>query len=151
MPTVGRQLSNHAETIGGLALLAFGFLVVWKGSHYPLGSLNHLGAGAVPVGVGVVLCGFGLAIAVTSGETEGPAPQISLRIFVPVILGMLSWALIAPHFGMVPATIALVMISALAQKPVRLGTAALVALGLSAGGVLVFLQALRIPLAAIDW
>ena len=151
MSAIRKAVSTHADTLGGLFLLAFGLLVVWKGSQYPLGTLNHLGPGAFPLGVGVVLCGFALGVIFSSSDRADEPPRVSFRAFFFVLLGMLAWALLAPRFGLVPATIALVMISTFAQRPFHLRTAALVALVLSAGGVLVFLQGLRIPLAAIDW
>ena len=132
-------------------LIALGVYVTWQGADYSLGTTRRLGSGAVPVGLGIAMVGLGIATLFETLRENAPPPDFALRPFMAVLLSMVAWTILAPRFGLVPATVSLVMICALAQRPMRLISAAIAAAVLSAAGVLIFLTGLRIPLKSFDW
>lgn len=140
---------NVWEVAGGVCFLLIGITVTWIGSEYPLGSLQRLGAGAFPVASGVTMAGFGIAIILAGLKAGTPPPEVSLRAFLSIPLGMLAWAVVAPRYGLIPATVCLVVICSFAQRPVRPLTMLMVAVVLSIAGTVVFLKGFGIPLAAI--
>jgi hypothetical protein len=71
---------------------------------------------------------------------------LRLRPLVFVSLGIFAWALALIPFGLVPATAALIAISALATRPFRPVSTAALCVALSAAGYLVFIWGLGMPL-----
>lgn len=144
--------SPNLWEIGAAAVVfALGAFLVWQGSEYPLGSLNRMGPGFFPVGLGIVLMGFGVALIYEVRRSEAPPPDLKLRPFVMIGAGLLAFVLMLDRFGLVPATVALTVLSALADRPVRpravIGTALVVA-GI---GYFIFLRGFGLQIEAFRW
>jgi hypothetical protein len=128
-----------------------GAAAVHAATHYAMGSLRNIGPGMFPAGAGVVLAVFGLAILAPALVRAGPRPHVEPDVAAAVLASIAAFALVVPAFGLVPATVALVVVSRLADRRGR----TLARLGLAAGlSVLawgVFVLALGVPLAAVRW
>ena len=130
-----------------VALTGLGATVV--GSSYPLGSLNRMGPGFFPVSLGVILTVTGLLIAL-SAKASGPpgahgpmAPD--LRGWACILAGVAAFAVLGQRAGLVPATFAVVFISAMGDRRNSLGAAAMLALVMVVVCVVVFVWLLNIP------
>lgn len=142
---------NGGETLAALVVLALGIFVAWEGSAYRIGSVTRMGPGFVPLLLGLILIGLGIGLVLGAVRAKTPAPRLPLRAFAAVMGAIIVFALLAERFGLVPATIGLVVLASLAERPLRPWTVALAAILLSAVGVLVFIHIFNMPLAALDW
>lgn len=148
--TPSRSL-NVWEIAAALLVFALGAFLVWQGSSYPLGSLTRMGPGFFPVGLGVILMALAVILVLEVRRLDTPPPDLKLRPFVMIGAGLIAFALMLDRFGLVPATLALAVLSALADRPMRpraiAGTAAVVA----AIGYFIFLRAFGLQLDAFRW
>jgi hypothetical protein len=146
-----RRPLNFWEIGAALAVFALGAFLLWQGSGYALGSLNRMGPGYFPVALGVILMGFGVLLLLEVKRLDTPAPDIKLRPFIMIAAGLVAFVLMLDRFGLIPATVALTVLSALAIQPVRpraiLGTAVVVA-GI---GYFVFLRGFGLQIDAFRW
>ncbi|AFT69647.1 Small permease component of tripartite tricarboxylate transporter [Alloalcanivorax dieselolei B5] len=138
--------------IGAAALLALlGLFIIWQGSDYSMGSLRRMGPGFFPVMMGSVLLLFSLLVV---WEVRREEKQENLWVPRPILMicaGFIAFAALLESVGLVPATLALVILVSLAEKPVRPVATVATAAGLCVLGVLVFLYGFGIPVAAIQW
>lgn len=139
---------NLPELIGGLAVAGLGSFAVWEASGYPIGELTRMGPGYFPLVLGVILVVLGLGIVWEGRRLETERPKPRLRAVCAVSSGMLAFGLLADRAGVVPATVALVLIASLADRRPRLVTTLAVALALAAFGYVVFIRALGLPMRA---
>ncbi|MBO1073633.1 tripartite tricarboxylate transporter TctB family protein [Roseomonas marmotae] len=144
-------MRDYGDIIGGLLLMAAGAWFAMYSGNYSMGTLRRMGPGYFPVVIGGTIILFGLLVLVPGMLRAGSLPRPEWRPFATISLSVLAFAVIVERFGLVPATIALTLSAALAEpglKPLRI---ILLALGLSALGVIVFTQGLGIPLPAFRW
>lgn len=146
-----RATKDYADIIGGLLLIAAGGWFVMHSGNYTMGTLRRMGPGYFPVLIGGMIILFGLLVLVPGMLRAGSMPRPEWRPFATISLSVLAFALLVEPFGLVPATVALTIAAALAEPGLRPLRLALLALGLSALGVLVFTQGLGIPLPAFRW
>lgn len=146
-----RATRDYADIIGGLLLIAVGGWFMLHSGNYNMGTLRRMGPGYFPVVIGGMVILFGFLVLVPGMLRIGTMPKPEWRPFVTICLSVLAFALVAEPFGLVPATVALTLVAALAEPGFRPVRTALLALGLSAIGVLVFTQGLGIPIPAFRW
>ncbi len=149
--TTGRSSLNTWEIGAALVVLALGAFLLWQGLSYPLGDLSRMGPGFFPVGLGIILLGFGAALLFEVRKLDTPPPELKLRPFIAIIAGLLAFALMLGRFGLVPATIALVVLSGLGDRPVRPLAIAGTAVAVAAIGYFVFLRGFGLRIEAISW
>lgn len=140
---------DYMDIVGGALLILFGAAVTYTSvTYYPLGTPNRMGPGMFPAGLGVVLVVLGALLALQALRRPGPRPDI--RIFSPLfVLGSIAaFAVLIEPFGLIPAIIAILLISSLADLKIRPASLAISCIGLSlfAPFVFVFLLGLQIPL-----
>lgn len=147
-----RTRIDWTDVIGGALLLAFG---LWFLAHavenYNIGMLRRMGPGYFPAALGVLVAAFGLLIMLPALFRHGELPRPAWRPLATITVAGLAFALIIEPYGLVPATIALVCIAALAETQVRLLRTAILAVCLSFMAVLVFAEGLGIPTPAFRW
>lgn len=142
---------NLPEIIVALLVVATGGFVLWEGSAYAFGSLTRMGPGFFPVMLGIVLTGIGILLVFEVARAETPRPDLSLRPFVMVTAGMLGFAVLAERLGLIPAVVALVVLSSLAERRVRPWTIALLAAALPLAGLVLFVHGFNLPFRAFRW
>jgi hypothetical protein len=143
---------DWTDLIGGGALLIFGIWFAWHANtQYDLGAMRRMGPGFFPAVLGVLVAAFGALLFVPALFRSGEMPLPAVRPLVTIIVGGLAFAWLIEPFGLVPATLALVGIAALAETKVRILRTAILAVTLSAMAVLVFSEGLGIPVPAFRW
>lgn len=142
---------NHAEIVAALLVGAIGLMMVWVGSDYIFGTPRRIGPGFLPVVVGCLIILLSAALVVEAVRTEPSPLGIELHPFLLVMLSIPAFAVLVERAGLVPATASLVMLSVLAERPVRPVRALVLAVLISAMGVAIFVYALGLPLRAIRW
>ena len=152
------------DHLGAALLIALGASVLLLGMGYRTGTLNHMGAGFVPVVLGALMIFVGLAIGVTSaapqpaaaGGLELPAAHAhsdkpEWRGWLCILGGVIAFVLIGEHGGLVPATFASVFISAMGDRQNTWKSAALLGVAMVVFGVIVFHYGLRIQFDLFRW
>jgi putative tricarboxylic transport membrane protein len=135
---------------GGLAVAVLGASVALISASYPVGTLGRMGPGFLPLVVGVVMLVLGLLIAISDVRSGAVTEEeVKLRPFVAVFAAIIAWVEIVPRFGLVPATVALVVIAAFAQRQPRILATVVTALVLSFLGVAIFIWGLGARLEAV--
>lgn len=143
---------DYSDLIGGLVLIGVGlFVALHAYSRYRLGTINNMGPGMVPFGLGIIIAGLGSTIAVPALFRAGTLPKIEFRSLACVVIGLAAFTLLVEPLGLVPAIFALVIISSLAHEDSRpvatLVLCAVLAVIVSA----IFVYGLSIPLRLFAW
>lgn len=140
---------DYVDIVGGALLVLFGVAVTYTSiTYYPMGTPSRMGPGMFPAALGVVLAFLGILLALQALRREGYRPDI--RVFSPLFVlgGIAAFAALIVPFGLVPAIVAIIVISSLADLRIRPVSLAISCIGLSlfAPFVFVFLLGLQIPL-----
>lgn len=140
---------DYMDIVGGALLVLFGGAVTYISvTSYPLGTASRMGPGMFPAGLGGVLVVLGLLISLQALRRPGPKPDV--RVFSPLFVlgGIAAFALLIVPFGLIPAIVAILVISSLADLRIRPASLILSCVGLSlfAPFIFVFLLGLQIPL-----
>lgn len=147
----GTTRLNVGEIVAAAMLTLAGIYVAWEGSNYPLGTVVRMGPGFVPVALGLMLAAIGAVLTVAVARSSDPTPKFYVAPVAWVCAGLLAFGLLAEPYGLVPATAAMVLLCALAERPVRPLSVALLIVGLSALGAVVFVEALKLPMSIVRW
>ncbi len=132
---------------GALFALIGGSVSLWAWAYYPLGSITHMGPGAFPAGLGVLLMIIGALVMLPAFFRAGPSiPMPDIRAFVFIALALTLFSFTIRWLGLVPAIILVVMTSVLADNKLGIVGSTALAVGLSIAGWLIFAVALGIPL-----
>lgn len=115
------------------------------------GETRSMGPGALPLLLATVLALLGGALAMAGPEARGKLARVNWHATGLITLGLISFALTIPAFGMVPAVFLLTLCAALADgSALSLGTLVLASV-LSALAYLVFSLGLGIAVEPFRW
>ena len=143
---------NARQIVSGALLFTVGGVTAYMGfTQYGLGQFLHLGAGAFPFLLGLLLMALSVIMVFTEFTPPAlPTRQQWLGAFA-VLASVAAFALSLDTLGLIPAVFALTMISRLAEPPFELvGTLGLAGV-LSGLAYVVFIFGLRLPLEAFTW
>lgn len=145
--------STQQDLIAGLLTIAFALLILFEASHYSFGTLFRMGPGLFPIGLAGLIFILGVALALQSlrRRKAGHAVEIRLRPVVMIGAGVILFALLFERFGIAPATLALVLVSTLAEPQWRPWRALAVAVTMTLFVYVVFILILQMPFAVIRW
>ena len=131
----------------GILFIAFGTAAIAIAVNYPVGTAGRMGPGYFPRGLGILLILIGGILAVKAMRMPGPALGFGdLRPLVIVLGSIALFGLVAPYFGMVVATVVLIMVSSYASHEFRLRTAVISAILLAIFAVVAFGYGLNLQL-----
>ncbi len=131
----------------GILFIAFGVAAVAIAINYPVGTAGRMGPGYFPRGLGILLIVIGGILAVKAMRVPGgPLRFGDLRPLVIVLGSIALFGLIAPYFGMVVATVALIIVSSFASHEFHLKTAIISAILLAIFAVVAFGYGLNLQL-----
>ncbi|MCU4652037.1 tripartite tricarboxylate transporter TctB family protein [Roseibacterium sp. SDUM158016] len=143
---------NWQDIWGGVLIIAFGAFFAWYAQHtMNLGSLRRMGAGAFPLGVGIILMILGVLIVLPALRKPGPKIEFAIRTPLIILAAVCAFAFCVPRLGVVPAIFATVFISSLADRRLTPLFSFLVSISLSAAIWLLFVQGLNLPIPMFDW
>lgn len=152
---------NH---YGGALMVLVGLSAIYASSTYHIGSLERMGPGYFPCAVGVLLAFVGVLIA-CSGSKEEDAAEVTgvpakdthahglpdLRGGLCIVLGVAAFQFFGAYLGLLPATFAIVFISALGDRENTVGKSALLALAMVVVAAVVFHWGLQLQLPLLSW
>lgn len=153
MSTVSRaQTSSLQDLVAGLLSIALGLSALVAASRYPMGTVLRMGPGFFPSAIAALIILLGLVLIGAAFRSRPRRPNATLRIR-PVLmigLGVLVFALLLERAGLIPATLALVLLSSLAEPQWRPWRAAVLAVAMTALVYVIFILVLQIPVAAVS-
>lgn len=143
---------DYRDIIGGalLVLVGLGF-AAYAFANYELGTINRMGPGMFPMALGVILAGFGFMQALPAFFRTGVIPEI--RIWTPlfVLSGIAAFAMLVRSFGLLPAVIAVVVISSFAELKIRPVSLLILTGSLCLISWLIFSVGLGLPMPMFRW
>lgn len=143
---------DYKDIAGGALLVLFGLgFSLYAMGHYDLGTLRRMGPGMFPAALGFVLAFFGVLLLVPAFFRPGVRPEI--RIWTPlfVLSGVAAFALTIRPFGLIPAILAVVIISSFAELKFRPLSLAILCAVLCLIAWLTFRVGLGLPMAMFRW
>ncbi len=144
------------DYVGGALMVLLGLAAILEGRTYQVGSVSHMGPGFFPVWLGAILACSGLAIIVYAklfiprDEDEDMLPP-EWRAWMLIIASVAAFVGLATYGGLVPATFAVVFLSALADRDNTVLTAAVLAAAITLVCVVVFWWALQLQIPLFRW
>lgn len=150
----------NRDLVGALLLAFLGIAVAVAGYSYHLGTPIRMGPGLVPFALGLLLILIAGLIAATAGKTvprklgskkEPVDFQGSMRGWICILGGVGSFVVLGRYGGLIPASFVAVFISALGDRESNVVSSALLAVGLTLCGVLIFHFGLRLQLPLLQW
>jgi hypothetical protein len=144
---MGSIVRAPRDFFAGALFAATGIASLVIGRGYRLGTLLSMGPGYFPRMAGLLLSALGLAVMLTSLRSNG-APLSSWRtrslVLVLVSIVLFGWSL--ERFGLVAASMLLVVVACLADRGRNVFEAVGVAVALTVIAWLVFVKGLDMPL-----
>jgi hypothetical protein len=141
---------TRKDLLAGLIFIVFGALFALGATGYDFGDPVRPGPGFYPLVVGALLVVLGIAIIIRSAveDDAGPVTLPSWRAVILIVGGLVVFALTVRGAGLVPATFLAALLASLASRQTSPLGAVVMAAGLTALSVLIFVVALslRLPL-----
>jgi putative tricarboxylic transport membrane protein len=147
------ELRNNRDVWAGLMLMGTGALAVSLARDYAFGTALRMGPGWFPSVLGAALILFGLYVFV-SGLRRGEKIEgnWSLRALVALPLSLFLFGFLMERAGFVPALMVLIVGSSAAGREFQLVESLLLAAGLTAFCVVLFIWGLGLPYPLIaEW
>jgi hypothetical protein len=140
------EIRNNRDFWAGAMLIATGALSVIVARNYAFGTSLRMGPGYFPSVLGGLLILFGLYL-VAQGlrSNEKIEGNWSLRALVVLPLSLVMFGLLMEYAGFVPALMVLIVGSAAAGSEFKLTEVLMLAVGLTAFAVALFIYGLGLP------
>jgi len=140
------EFRNNRDFWAGVMLIGVGLLSITIARNYAFGTSLRMGPGYFPsvLGGGLILFGLYLAAAGLK-RNEKIEGNWSLRALIVLPLSLVLFGLLMEHAGFIPAMIVLIFGSAAAGTEFRLIEVLLLAIGLTAFAVALFIYGLGLP------
>jgi hypothetical protein len=141
------ELRNNRDFWAGVMLIGTGAAAVLIARNYAFGTTLRMGPGYFPSVLGGLLCLFGvyLVAAGLRSKEKMEGSNWSLRALIVLPLALVLFGLLMEHAGFIPALVVLIFGSALAGKEFRFVEVLLLAIGLTAFSVALFIWGLGLP------
>ncbi len=146
--------SYNRDYYGGALMILIGVAAASGSLRYQIGTPSNMGPGFFPAAVGVLLAMVGLAIALTAGlspDEDGARISPDWRGWGCIIGGILAFVVLGQYGGLVPATFAIVFISALGDRTNSVWQAFWLASAMVVISIVVFSWALQLQLPLFAW
>jgi Tripartite tricarboxylate transporter TctB family len=141
------KIKSPSDFWCGLIFLAIGVAFMLLAREYRMGTAARIGPGYFPTLLGGVLAALGLSITLPSFLVAGePLPRVSWRPLLMILISILVFGLLLEPAGLAVAVAALVVVSGLADRELRLRESLALALFLVAFSIGIFVTLLGLPL-----
>ena len=143
MPTV----KDPKDFWSGILFAAFGFAGLWFGRNYIVGTAARMGPGYFPLLMSLALVGLGGFLLARSLVIAGdPIERSALRPQLLILTAIVVFGFMIERLGLAAAVAAVALISGFAARDVRWFERLLLAVGLAAACVVLFVYFLGQPI-----
>ena len=148
-------IKRHQDRFAGGVIAAIGVAALLIARTYQVGTLRSMGPGFFPLILAVLLIGIGALIALNRERTVVDAHEPDglehpeWRAWACIVTGIAAFILLAKPAGMLPATFAVVFISARGDRTATWRSSLILAAIIAIAGTALFHFGLRIQLAPI--
>lgn len=154
LPTAAGRIWRK-DYFAGMLMLCIGAVAVHESSNYELGTLNNIGPGFFPTIISCILIALGTAIALTASKSDDSAEEGPLfpdaRGAIAILIGLIAFVVLGEHFGLLPATFGLVVVSAMGDRENSIMESIFLALGMCVIAVVIFSWALKMQFPLFNW
>lgn len=146
-------LLGYSHVVAGLGGVLIGVLAIVEASGYPLGSGTRMGPGYFPLALGalMILLGLGVLFLEGRGIAAPDIPRPAWRGLLWILLSVAAFAFLVERFGLAPAVVASIMLSAQADDDLSLKESLVLAALVAAASVAIFICLLGLPLQPVGW
>lgn len=146
------NLGRNKDALGGVLMLLIGALAAWQGTAYSMGTLSRIGPGFFPVALGILLALVGAWIVASSGSSPSlEARTLEWRAWFLIAAGIVAFIVLGTYGGLVPASFAIVFLSALGDRGNTPRSAALLALVMTVAVTVIFYYGLHMQFPLFTW
>lgn len=139
-------INRNKDFLAGLMFIAIGGGAMFMARDYPFGSALRMGPGYFPSVLGGLVMLGGVVVMIEGLVKQTPITRTwSVRALIILPLAALIFGVLMEHAGFVPAIFGLTLLSALASPQFRWVEQLLLAAGLTAGCVALFVYGLGLP------
>ncbi len=146
----------------GALMVLVGVGAAVQGFQYNVGTLTHMGAGFFPVALGVILAFLGVLIAglakrpqlrptLHEGGPLEPSSGPEWRGWFCILFSIVAFIVLGQYGGLLPATFAVVFISAMGDRDNTWVSALVLASAISLSCVVIFWWALQVQFPLFTW
>jgi hypothetical protein len=140
------------DFLSGLLFIGFGLIALYFGRNLAMGTMVRMGPGWVPHMLAYILMGLGGLICVIALYAGGElAERPKWKPITMVTLGIVLFAVLLERTGMLPALVALVLVSSLGGDEFKLVEVIGNIVVLAILCVVVFKIGLGMNIAVVDW
>jgi len=150
-----QAIQRYRDQAGGALMIAVGLGAIIEGQTYSFGSLARMGPGFFPVVLGALLGLVGVAIAASAKPTQAPKEgtvyKADWRGWGCIALSLALFIILGRYGGLLPATFAVVFVSALGDRRNSVKNAFVLAVAIVAVCVTVFWGLLQLQFPLFTW
>jgi len=147
---VSSLIRNPKDFWSGAIYIVFGVAAVVIGRDYTMGTAGRMGPAYFPTVLGTLLAIVGSIAVVRSMFASGDAVgKIALKDLALILGAVVLFGVLVRGAGLVAAVMTLVLLSAFASAKYRVLPSVLLAIGLAAFSVLVFVVGLGLPMPIV--
>jgi hypothetical protein len=154
-----KRLHMKKDYYGGALLVLVGLATVAASTHYHIGELARMGPGFFPCAIGVLLAITGILVAINAEDAPDESAALvghahglpDIRGAVCIIVATLAFLFLGEYTGLLPATFAIVFISALGDRMNTVKQAVILSVAMCVIAVVVFWWALQLQLPLLKW
>jgi Tripartite tricarboxylate transporter TctB family len=151
----GITSQRRKDLVGGLLMIALGIFAMVQGSTYTIGSFRRMGPGFFPVALGAILALVGLAIVAAAWFSATDREEARLppewRGWLCIVASLVAFVVLGRYGGLLPASFAVVFISALGDRQNGWKSALLLSSAILVVAVVVFWWALQMQFPLLAW
>lgn len=147
--------SINKDYYGGALMILIGLGAILEGTNYRIGSLSQMGPGFFPAAIGGLMVLMGVIIAIEGlghghVATEHDLPP-EYRGWACILGGIAAFIVLGEYTGLLPATFAIVFISALGDRQNTVKNAFILAVAMCFVATGVFWWALQLQFPLLHW
>lgn len=139
---------------GGALMILFGLGAVFEGMNYRIGTLTHMGPGFFPAAIGALLVLMGVILAIEGlgrkNMSDGKEKS-EWRGWLCILGGIVAFIVLGRYCGLLPATFAIVFISALGDRNNTVKVALALSVAMCVVAVVIFWWLLQLQFPLIRW
>lgn len=140
------RIRNRQDLYSGLIFIFFGGFFTFVARNYPMGSAVRMGPGYFPTILGSLLIILGAIICARSAVLDGPKiSPVGFRPLLLILSAVMIYGFLLDRLGLIIATVALIVVSALGGHEFRIKEVAVLTAFLVALAVGAFYYGLGLP------